>query len=262
MVQNNLSKEDVLKRAHELQFPNSVIEFFRGELGEPYGGYPEPLRTNALKGKPVVVGRPGETLAPLDFEAIEQELVEQYGRDNINHCDVLSYALYPQVFKDYMKNKKSYGPVEHIPTPYFFDKCRIGEEVVISIPSHHDMIVKLIAISELDSAGKRQVFFELNGSPISLHITDKTFESDTKKNVKADESNKSHISAPMPGQVIAVKVAQGTNVKKGDVLFVLSAMKMETDIVARFDGAVENIHVTLKSQIEAGDLLAVVNQAC
>ena len=44
MVQHNLSKQDVLDKASELSFPNSVVEYLQGQIGQPYGGFPEPFR--------------------------------------------------------------------------------------------------------------------------------------------------------------------------------------------------------------------------
>ncbi|KAF1744364.1 hypothetical protein MXB_2328 [Myxobolus squamalis] len=258
MVQNNLSYDDVISRADQLNFPNSVIEFFRGELGEPYQGYPEPLRTMALKGKSTVTGRPGATLPPLDLEELSKNLRKDYGNQNISDADVLSFALYPEVFKDYMKAKSSYGPVSKLPTRFLFDKCQIGEDVIIDISPSKKIYVKLLAVGEINSDGKRQLFFELDGSPISIFVTDKNVTSSIQQNVKADESDKSHIAAPMPGQVMSVKIIKGSTVKKGDVLFVLSAMKMETDVIASFGGIVSSIHVLPKSKIQAGDLLCVV----
>ena len=48
MTTNKLSEADVLNRADELDFPNSVVEFFEGQIGQPYGGFPEPLRTKVI----------------------------------------------------------------------------------------------------------------------------------------------------------------------------------------------------------------------
>jgi pyruvate carboxylase len=62
MVQNSLDEAAVLAQAETLSFPGSVVEYFQGLIGQPVGGFPEPLRTHVLKGKDRVDGRPGATL--------------------------------------------------------------------------------------------------------------------------------------------------------------------------------------------------------
>ena len=98
MTSNNFSKEDVIKRAGELDFPSSVVEFFQGYLGQPVGGFPEPLRTNIIRNKPRIDGRPGVSLEPLDFKKIKAELRAKYGK-HVTDADVTSYVMYPKVRK-------------------------------------------------------------------------------------------------------------------------------------------------------------------
>jgi pyruvate carboxylase len=100
MVSNNLSKQDVIDQATKLDFPSSVVEFFQGYLGQPYGGFPEPLRSNIIRGKERVDGRPGLDMKPLEFKKIKAELTEKYG-PHINDFDVSSYCMYPKVFDEF-----------------------------------------------------------------------------------------------------------------------------------------------------------------
>ena len=69
------------------------------------------------------------------------------------------------------------------------------------------------------------------------------------------------VKAPMPGKILDVKVSQGQNVKRGDVLMVLEAMKMENEIVAPEDGTVASVQVSAGSVVEAGDVLASLKQS-
>lgn len=96
MTSNSFSKEDVLNRADQLDFPSSVVEFFQGYLGQPVGGFPEPLRTHVIRNKPRIDGRPGATMAPLDFKKIKAELRSKFGK-HITDADVTSYVMYPKV---------------------------------------------------------------------------------------------------------------------------------------------------------------------
>ena len=96
MVQNGLSKQDVIDRADQLDFPSSVVEFFQGYLGQPVGGFPEPLRSKIIRNKPKIDGRPGTGLAPIEFKKVKAELRSKFGK-HITDSDVTSYVMYPKV---------------------------------------------------------------------------------------------------------------------------------------------------------------------
>lgn len=96
MTSNSLTAEQVLERAESLDFPSSVVEFFQGYLGQPVGGFPEPLRSRIIRNKPRIDGRPGATMAPLDFKKIKAELRSKFGK-HITDTDVSSYVMYPKV---------------------------------------------------------------------------------------------------------------------------------------------------------------------
>jgi pyruvate carboxylase len=96
MVQNKLSKEDVLEQAADLSFPSSVVEFLQGQIGQPHGGFPEKFRDDVLKDLPRVRGRPGEDMEDLDLAALKEKLGEKFGT-TISEVDVMSAALYPKV---------------------------------------------------------------------------------------------------------------------------------------------------------------------
>jgi pyruvate carboxylase len=121
MVSNNLSKQDVIDQATKLDFPSSVVEFFQGYLGQPYGGFPEPLRSNIIRGKEKIDGRPGIGMKPLDFSKIKAELTEKYG-PHINDFDVSSYCMYPKVFDEFQGFIDKFGDLRWV-TP-FLDLAR------------------------------------------------------------------------------------------------------------------------------------------
>ena len=175
MVQNKLTKESVIERADTLSFPSSVVEYFQGYLGQLPGGFPEPLRTKVLKGKKTVEGRPGESLPAFDFEALRQQLREKYhDHQSFTDHDLLSAALYPKVFEEYMDFRETSGDVSKVPTSVFFGSFEVGKELRVEVAQGKAFDIKLAAIGQLQESGKREIFFELNGSPRSLMITDKT----------------------------------------------------------------------------------------
>lgn len=112
MTSNSFSKQDVIDRAQELDFPTSVVEFFQGYLGQPVGGFPEPLRTHIIRNKPRIDGRPGATLPPLDFKKLKAELRSKFGK-HITDADVTSAVMYPKVFEEYQGFLEKYGDLRY-----------------------------------------------------------------------------------------------------------------------------------------------------
>jgi pyruvate carboxylase len=224
MIQNKLSKDDVMKRAEELSFPSSVVEHMQGQIGQPLYGFPEPLRSRILKGRHRIDGRVGEQLAPLDFEKIKQDLISKYGE--VRDCDVMSYVMFPKVLEEFIEFKQKFGPVDCLDTRVFFVGPKIAESIEIQIEKGKILYVKVLAIGELRPGGHREVCFELNGQLRSLIVKDETASKHVISHPKAARGVKGSVSAPMPGTVLDVKV--GDVVEKGSNLVVLSAMKMET----------------------------------
>ena len=66
------------------------------------------------------------------------------------------------------------------------------------------------------------------------------------------------VNAPMPGTILEVRVTEGATVKKGDILLILEAMKMENEIMAPCDGTVASVSVTKGASVESGTLLCVI----
>ena len=259
MVSNKLEKEDVEKLANELDFPDSVLDFFEGLMGTPYGGFPQPLRTNVISGKRrKLKGRPGLELEPFNLEEIRENLVSRFG-PGITECDVASYNMYPKVYEQYRKVVEKYGDLSVLPTKAFLAPPTIGEEVHVEIEQGKTLIIKLLAISDLSkSHGTREVYFELNGEMRKVTIEDKTAAIETVTRAKADGHNPNEVGAPMAGVVVEVRVKHGTEVKKGDPLAVLSAMKMEMVISAPVSGRVGEVFVNEGDSVDMGDLLVKI----
>ncbi len=257
MVQNDLDEHQVLERAATLSFPQSVVEFMAGKLGQPFGGFPEPLRTHVLKGEEPFEGRPGASLPPVDLDALGEELRRTHPGD-IRDVDVMSAALYPQVFDEYRRFRTSFSDVSVIPTRYFLAPPGIGEEFTVEIERGKTLVIKLTAVGECGEDGHRDVFFELNGQPRRVRVRDRSATSTVKVNERANPSDPRSVGAPMPGTVIDVRVEVGDEIEAGDALVVLSAMKMETVVAAPRAGRVHRVAVIEGDQLAAGDLLVVL----
>ncbi|MBL4849916.1 MAG: biotin/lipoyl-binding protein, partial [Planctomycetes bacterium] len=259
MVQNDLSEAQVLEQAATLSLPSSLVSFFQGYLGQPHGGFPEPLRERVLKGEPIIEGRPGASLAAYDFEGRKSELEAKHSQE-IRDVDELSAALYPKVFDDFARFREEFGDVSVLPTRCFLTGLELGEEVSFDLERGKTLIVKLTAVGELDPEGWREVFYELNGQPRSIRVADKAAQEDVVARERADPDDPCSVGAPMPGVVVDVKVEKGQQVEAGQALVVLSAMKMEMAVAAPVGGTVARIAVGERDDLQAGDLIVVLSE--
>nr|XP_035977348.1 pyruvate carboxylase, mitochondrial isoform X2 [Halichoerus grypus] len=254
MVQNGLSRVEAEAQAEELSFPRSVVEFLQGYIGIPHGGFPEPLRSKVLKDLPRVEGRPGASLPPLDLQMLEKELIERHGEE-VTPEDVLSAAIYPDVFAHFKDFTATFGPLDSLNTRLFLQGPKIAEEFEVELERGKTLHIKALAMSDLNRAGQRQVFFELNGQLRSILVKDTQAMKEMHFHPKALKDVKGQIGAPMPGKVIDIKVAAGAKVAKGQPLCVLSAMKMETVVTSPMEGTVRKVHVTTDMTLEGDDLI-------
>lgn len=254
MVQNDLDENTVLTRGQTIDFPDSVIEFFQGYLGQPHGGFPEALQQIVLKDREAITVRPGELLEPIQFEQLEAVLEDKLNRP-VTKKDVLAYALYPKVFEEYAKTAESFGNISVLDTPTFLYGLKLGEIIEVEIEKGKTLIIKLVSIGEPQHNGTRVLYFELNGQSRELVIQDMTVEVDGNLALKADPSNPNQIGATMPGTVLKVVVSKGSPVKRGDHLLITEAMKMETTVQAPKDGVVKEVYASAGDAISTGDLL-------
>lgn len=259
MVQNDLDEDSVIKDGHKLDFPESVVSFFKGEIGQPVGGFNEKLQKVILKGQQPLTDRPGEYLPSVDFEQVRQEL-EQLQLKDVTEQDIISYVLYPKVYEQYIQTREQFGNVSILDTPTFFFGMRHNETVEIEIDTGKRLIITLKAITEPDDKGVRTIFFDMNGQARRIYIQDENVKANASVKPKADKLNPNHIGAQMPGSVTEVKTKEGESVKSGQALLITEAMKMETTIQAPFEGVVRKITVQSGDAIETGDLLIEIEK--
>lgn len=261
MVQNDLNPNNITDKAKNMAFPDSVVSYFKGMMGQPEGGFPKELQKVVLKGEDAITVRPGELLPPEDFDKIREYLKEKYKYEPENK-DLLSYALYPDVFEDYIKFVLESGNVSRMGSDVFFHGLAEGETCEIEVAEGRVMIVQLIEIGKLDLEGYRTLVFEINGNRREIRIKDKTegaVGSLAKEACKmANPDDNTEIGASIPGTVIKVLVEVGDEVKEGQSLVVIEAMKMETNIVASVDGVVEEVFVKENQQVKTGELLVKI----
>ncbi|KAG7129201.1 Pyruvate carboxylase like protein [Verticillium longisporum] len=261
MVSNKLSPEDVKARAGELDFPGSVLEFLEGMMGQPFGGFPEPLRSDALRGRRKLDARPGLSLEPVDFVKVKRELGKKFGGP-VTETDIASYVMYPKVFEDYKKFVQRFGDLSVLPTKYFLSKPEIGEEFHVELEKGKVLILKLLAVGPLsENTGQREVFYEMNGEVRQVTVDDNKASVENVTRPKADLSDSSQVGAPMAGVLVELRVKEGSDVKKGDPIAVLSAMKMEMVISAPHNGQVSSLQVKEGDSVDGSDLVCKIVKA-
>jgi pyruvate carboxylase len=257
MVSSGMTRAQVLDPTVEVAFPESVVQLFHGDLGQPYGGFPPALQAKVLKGGQPLTARPGAVMPPADLPALRATANAAAGGE-LNDSQFASYLMYPQVFTDYVTERHRYSDVSVLPTPVFFYGLQPGQEASIDLEAGKTLIVKFITASEPHEDGSRTVFFELNGQPRSVRVLDRAQTPTRPPQRKIEVGNARHVGAPMPGTIATVSAAPGASVKRGDVLLTLEAMKMQTAVRADTDGQIAEVLVQPGSQVDAKDLLVLM----
>ncbi|TMH73319.1 MAG: pyruvate carboxylase [Betaproteobacteria bacterium] len=258
MVANDLSERDVLDPEREINFPDSVVALFKGELGLSPEGFPSDLQKKVLKGQAPLMQRAGDLLPHVDLDAARIELESHIGR-HASDTDLASYLMYPKVFRDFAEHQRSYGDVSPLPTSAFFYGLHDREEIAVSIDKGKTLIVRQTGRSDQpDDEGLIKVFFELNGQQRLMRIAREGAVA-LRRHAKIDPGNPAHVGAPMPGAIVTVTVHPGQRVTKGTPIASIEAMKMETVLFADRDATVASVHVKPGDQVEAKDLLIALS---
>ncbi len=254
MVSSGIDREAVEDPEQEVAFPESVASYFAGELGQPYGGFPEKLKAKVLKGQQPISNRPGENLPPADLDALRDQVQSKVGFPLSNE-DFQSYLMYPAVYLDYMAHRQQYGPMHVLPTPIFFYGMKPEDEISVDLEPGKALVIHCLAIGETDADGNVKVFFELNGQPRTIKVPNRKIASKIEQRRKGEEGNADHINSPMPGMISSVNAKVGQRVEAGDVLLTIEAMKMETAIRAERNATVAAVLVAVGDNVDAKDLL-------
>ncbi|EED34160.1 pyruvate carboxylase [Luminiphilus syltensis NOR5-1B] len=255
MISQGLSANDLANPEVDVSFPDSAVDMMRGDLGQPPGGWPEAIQQRILGDESPYTERPGSRLEAIDLEATRKELSEQLGGIDIDDEDLNGYLMYPKVFTDYMQRHAIYGPVRVLPTNVYFYGMNDGEEISLDIEPGKTLEIRCLTTSEPNEEGVVKVFFEINGQPRVVRIEDRRIAATRTRQPVAEVGNPLHLGAPMPGAVVSIAVQPGNEVKQGDLLMTIEAMKMESSIRSDRDGTIGQVHVQPGAQIDAKDLL-------
>lgn len=255
MTSNNLTASDVMINGATLSFPESVKGFFRGELGQPAGGFPKELQELVLKGETPMTGRPNEHLAPVDFDREWKDFEQKFSQHE-GFTDYLSFKMYPKVYEEFYAAMEKYGDVSIIPTPVFFFGLKPNEEIMIGISEGKNILVRLLFVSDPDARGVRLVTFELNGQSRQVQMRDKSVKADKVSNAKV--TREGEVGAPLQGRLTRVLVKAGDQVRKNTPLFVIEAMKMESTVTSAQEGIIKAIILSEGVLVEQDDCVIVI----
>lgn len=259
MFKNKLTKENILTQGAGLSYPDSVVSYFQGMMGQPYGGFPKELQKIVLKDIKPLTDRPGKSLPPADFDAIKKHLIEKYHyedkSDEVMAQKAISYALYPKVYEDYCEHFEMYNDVTRLESHVYFYGLRKGEETYLNIGEGKQLLIKFLEKSEPDQNGVRTLTFQINGMLRTVKIQDKNLEIKADRKLKADKNNPQHLGSSIPGTVGKVLVKEGDPVTENMPLMTVEAMKMETTVVSRITGTVDKIYVQQGDSVSQNDLL-------
>lgn len=255
MTKNNLTEENILEEGKNLSFPDSLVDYCKGMIGQPAGGVPKGLQEVVLKGEPAITARPGSLLPSEDFDAIKEHIKNDLGIENPTQRQALSYALYPKVFDDYVNHVKDFNDVSELESDVFFYGLNIGQECEVEIEEGKNLTIKLVDIGEPKEDGMRTLTFELNGMLRDVDIKDNNYTGLIKSVEKADMNDPYQIGASIPGKVVKLLVKKGDEVEVNQPLIVIEAMKMETNIVAKSAGVINDIKVAVNDMVVDKQLL-------
>ncbi|MFN8286520.1 MAG: pyruvate carboxylase [Chitinophagales bacterium] len=255
MTSNGLSVEDVFAKGDVLSFPDSVKQMFRGDLGQPYGGWPKELQKIILKDIIPYTDKPNAHLGPIDFERELAEFKNKYD-DKVTMEDFLSYKMYPKVWDEFYNFKKHFGDVQYLPTPAFYYPMKSNEEIIISIEPGKNLLVRFMYLGEPNEDGMRDIFFKINGQTRSISMRDTSIKVSKQDHYKAKAANE--LGAPLQGKLVKVHVKEGEEVSKNQPLFVIEAMKMESTITAPAAGKVKKVYLNEGIMVEQDDCVVVL----
>lgn len=254
MVSQDLKPEQVADPDFAIDFPESVVQLFRGDLGLPPEPWPAALQKKILRGQAALTERPGATLPAVDLDAARKD-AEAVAGEPVSDTELASALLYPKVWRDYVEHQKTYGDVSVLPSTAFFYGLREQEEISVDIARGKTLVIRLQGRADREEDGSAKLFYELNGQPRAVRVSIVGAAGTVAQRVKADPNDPSQIGAPMPGMVARIAVKAGERVEAGDALLTLEAMKMETVIAAPKAGTIAEVSISAGVTVDARDLL-------
>ena len=260
MVQNDLTPENVVEKGANVDFPDSVVTYFEGMMGQPEFGFPADLQKVVLKGKTPITCRPGELLPPDDFEEFRRHLTEDLGLEGTEQEQV-AYSMYNKVFDDFITGRREKGDFRNMGSDIFFHGVAVGQTCEIELQPGKTLVVTLEHVSKADEAGNRTLTWTVNGYRRETIVKDKQALTTSISGTQiqfANQDDDKEIGANIPGTIIKVLASVGDTVTQGQPIAIIEAMKMETNVISTGDGQIAKIYVKEGDQVKSGQLIALL----
>jgi pyruvate carboxylase len=257
MTTNNLTAADVFAKGENLAFPDSVKQLFKGDLGQPFGGFPKELQKLILKDVEPYTNKPNAHIAHFDFGKGFEEFKAKFSQ-KLTEEDFLSYIMFPKVFEDFYKFRKHFGHVEKLPTPSFYFPMKPNEEILVNLEDGKNLLVRFRYMGEPNDEGFREIFFQINGQTRNIVVKDNSIQSTKIAHAKINGPN--DVGAPLQGKLVKIMVLEGDEIVKGQPLFVIEAMKMESTINSPLTGTIQKVLLHENSMVEQDDCVIVIKQ--
>jgi pyruvate carboxylase len=257
MTSNNLTAESVFEKGENLAFPDSVKQLFKGDLGQPFGGFPEKLQKLILKDVTPYTEKPNAHIPPIDFEKGLKDFRTKYDT-SVTEEDYLSYIMYPKVFDEFYQFRKHFGFVEKLPTPSFYYPMKPNEEILVNLEDGKNLLIRFRYMGEPNEEGMREIFFQINGQTRNILVKDNSIKSTKATHVKISSPN--DVGAPLQGKLVKIMVKEGDTIEKGKPLFVIEAMKMESTINSHQAGTIEKVYLGEGTMVEQDDCVVTISK--
>jgi len=233
-----------------------VQALLKGEYGAAPAPYNAELQKRVLEGGEPITCRPADNLSP-EMDKLAAELKEKASAEGIRLAegkrevdDVLTYALFPQIGLKFLKNRDNPDAFEPVPQ---------AAEVNAEKP-----LAKVESKAPVASSGPETYTVKLNGKAFVVEVSEGGELGEVQEQTAATTSAPKEevsaptgesIDAPLAGNIFKVNVRPGDKVAEGDVVIILEAMKMETEVRASIAGTVSKVNVSEGDSVAVGDAL-------
>ncbi|WP_424358187.1 sodium-extruding oxaloacetate decarboxylase subunit alpha [Methanocella sp. MCL-LM] len=221
--------------------PKEVKDYVKGLYGRAPGQIDPEVQKKVIGDDKPIAGRPADLLAP-EMEEVHKK-VDEFGLKSVKEEDYLTYALYPQIAEKFLKGESVAEPIkpksQSLPS-------KLGPNAQKFLVELDGKVMEMRIEAVGAPAGAVPLFAQ--AKPAEAAAAESTVDADVDGGV----------TSPMQGTILKVNVKVGDAVKKGDVVAVLEAMKMENDIVAHSSGTIKAVYMQKGKNVDANALLAVI----
>jgi len=232
---------------------NEVKRYLQGGYGRPPATVDADLRKKAIGNKTVEEGRPADHLSP-EMDKLRKDI----GELALNEEDVLTFAMFPDLGREFLQQRKDGTLVPEAllpPETRSADRLVTGVATEFRIEVHGESYEVAVTGSGESGVGKRKLYLSLDGMPEEVVFESLNDYVAQSRSGRKKASTPGHVSTAMPGNVVEVLIKEGDTVSAGQAVLITEAMKMETEVHADVDGKIVAIYVTKGDRVTPGELL-------